>query len=190
MNKEVKNDEDLLSEVKQLLRKSYEKILIAYKYLSSQLGSSIPQIGENTLIDFFNNCHELFNTKFVTNDILIQATTVKGFDIEERKRKNSNIPNNIVRHQFLYLLVKIATSNYILTNNLKPKNNAEIIVESLSIAFTKFYPSVLTKYTNPNDWRIERYYNEYVDNFLKTFIPVLDAVFKSSATRKDPSRRE
>jgi len=116
--REVRNDEDTLLTVKSILRKKFDKILIAYKYMASQLGTSVPQIGENTLLEFVNNCPNILNSKYVSNDILIQATTIKGYDISERnKGKNINVPNNIIRHQFLYLLVKISTSNYVLMNN-------------------------------------------------------------------------
>ncbi len=41
-----------------------------------------------------------------------------------------------------------------------------------------------------HEWRKERYYNEYVDNVLKAWLPILDAIYKSWAPRKDPGRRE
>jgi len=203
MNKEVKNDNELLKHLRDILRKNYEKILIAYKYLASQLGTSIPQIGESSLLDFINNCPNLLNSKFLINDVLIQASTVKGAEIDERvKMKNKNFPNNIIRHQFLLLLVKISTSQNVITNNcnkifniqyntlVKLQNTSSIVIESVKNAFSNYYPAALNKYPNPHDWRIERYYNEYVDNFLKAFIPILEAVFRSYATKKDPSKRE
>jgi hypothetical protein len=39
-------------------------------------------------------------------------------------------------------------------------------------------------------WRKERYYNEQVDNFLKTFLPILDAVFLSWAKQKGPTKKD
>lgn len=39
-------------------------------------------------------------------------------------------------------------------------------------------------------WRINRYYNEKVDNFLKAHLPILDALYKTWAPRKDPGRKE
>ena len=39
-------------------------------------------------------------------------------------------------------------------------------------------------------WRKERYYFETVDNFFKAHLPIIDALYKSWAPRKDPGRRE
>ena len=40
-----------------------------------------------------------------------------------------------------------------------------------------------------HQWRVDRYYNENVDNFLKAFLPLLDAIFKSWAPLKDPRKK-
>jgi len=42
------------------------------------------------------------------------------------------------------------------------------------------------KLYDSNAFRIERYYNEYVDSFYKAHIPILDAVYKTFAVNKDP----
>ncbi len=39
-------------------------------------------------------------------------------------------------------------------------------------------------------WRKDRYYNELVDNILKAYYPLFDAVYKCWAPRKDPGRKE
>jgi hypothetical protein len=39
-------------------------------------------------------------------------------------------------------------------------------------------------------WRNERYFKEFVDNYLKAHFPFLDALYKSWAPRKDPGKRE
>lgn len=41
-----------------------------------------------------------------------------------------------------------------------------------------------------HSWRTNRYYNEAVDNYLKSHLPYLDALYKSWAPRKDPGKRE
>jgi hypothetical protein len=43
---------------------------------------------------------------------------------------------------------------------------------------------------DPHTWRINRYYNEFVDNYIKAHLPYLDALYKSWAPRKDPGKRE
>ncbi len=39
-------------------------------------------------------------------------------------------------------------------------------------------------------WRIEKYYNEYVDNVIKAYLPILDALYKSYSSMKVPGRKE
>ena len=88
-----------------------------YKTLSALLGSSIWQISENILKDFCDNCNGLIDIKqYNINGILLQARAVKAnpIDMTERvKNKNKNIPDNIIRHQFLSLLVRIAKDKYV-----------------------------------------------------------------------------
>lgn len=46
------------------------------------------------------------------------------------------------------------------------------------------------KKIDTHQWRISRYYNEFVDNYIKSHLPYLDALYKSWAPRKDPGKRE
>jgi hypothetical protein len=62
------------------------------------------------------------------------------------------------------------------------------MVEAVKHAFENNYMPVMKSYDIHN-WRIERYYNEYVDNIIKAYLPVFDAVYKSWTPIKD-GRRE
>ena len=62
-------------------------------------------------------------------------------------------------------------------------------MEAIEMGFEKHFDFTLVDY-DINSWRKERYYNEYCDNVLKAWLPVLDAVYKSWSPRKDPSRKE
>ena len=81
------------------------------------MGSSIWQIQETTLKDFFSSCQNLVDLKIYNiNGVLLQARGVKAsqVDMQERvKNKNKNIPDNIIRHQFMSLLVRVAKDKYI-----------------------------------------------------------------------------
>ena len=80
------------------------------------LGSAIWQIGQNTLVEFANSCPGLLDKNYDINGVLLQEKGVKAnlLDKEERtKNKNKNVPDNIIRHQFLNLLVKVAKDKYI-----------------------------------------------------------------------------
>ncbi len=90
-----------------------------YRHYSAISGSSIWNIQENTLKEFFSSCNGLIDTKIYNiNSVFLQARSIKAnpLDMTERvKNKNKNIPDNIIRHQFMNLLVKVAKDKYLTT---------------------------------------------------------------------------
>jgi hypothetical protein len=52
--------------------------------------------------------------------------------------------------------------------------------------FNNHYSTVISGYDS-HKWRIDRYYYEYVDNFLKAYMPVMDAIYKSNGV-KEPGK--
>ncbi len=62
-------------------------------------------------------------------------------------------------------------------------------VDAVDYSFENHYLNEMKDVRNQS-WRHERYYKEYVDNFLKAHLPFLDALYKSWAPRKDPGKRE
>ena len=179
-------EESVLFELKKMLRKNYRKILDTYKFLSSYSGSPIWQITQNTLTEFANACPGLFvKNVYGIDDLMIQERAIKAniLDKEERvKKKNKNIPDNIIRHQFMKLLVKVADDKYVRTKTMNS------LTEAVSYCLENHFLPNMREFES-HKWRIERYYNEYVDNFLKAHLPILDAVYKSWAPRKDPGRK-
>lgn len=80
------------------------------------MGSAIWQINQNALTDFANACPGLLDKSYNINDVYLQEKGLKNslIDKEERtKNKNKNIPDNLIRHQFMGLLVKITKDKYI-----------------------------------------------------------------------------
>lgn len=72
------------------------------------------------LTEFSNGCPGLLDKSYDINGVYLQERTVKAnpLDKDERtKNKNKNIPDNIIRHQFLSLLVKVAKDKYIVRCN-------------------------------------------------------------------------
>ena len=88
-----------------------------YKTFSAICGTVVWQIQENTIKDFFSSCNGLVDIKLYNiNGILLQARAIRAnpLDMTERvKNKNKNIPDNIIRHQFLSLLVRVAKDKYV-----------------------------------------------------------------------------
>ena len=175
-------DKDLTDEqeveLKKILRSHWKKILDTYKNLSAYLGWKVWQIGQNQITEFASNCPNLLDSKYLINDVLVKVTEVKSnlLDKEERKR-NPNVPDNIIRHQFMMLLVKVAKDKYFRTKQMSS------ITEALEYSFKNHYDSYLNQFDN-HKWRMERYYNEFTDNVLKAYIPIFDAVFYSNAPIK------
>jgi hypothetical protein len=64
-------------------------------------------------------CNGLVDTKIYNiNSVFLQARAIKAnpLDMTERvKNKNKNIPDNIIRHQFMSLLVRVAKDKYVTT---------------------------------------------------------------------------
>ena len=79
------------------------------------MNTSIFQIGQNSLTEFSNTCPGLLDSKYNINDVFLQEKGIKNnpLDKDERtKNKNKNLPDNIVRHQWMGLLVRIAKDKY------------------------------------------------------------------------------
>ena len=77
----------------------------------------------------------------------------------------------------MMLLVKIAKDKYFRTKQIAS------IPESVKVSFDTHYNSYINQFNN-HKWRIDRYYNEFVDNVIKAYIPIFDAVFRSWAPQK------
>lgn len=159
------------------------------------MGSSIWQIGQNTLVEFSNSCPGLLDKTYDINGVLLQdeATRAQLFDKEERtKNKNKQVPDNLIRHQLMGLLVRVAKDKYLVRSIIyfiildKSFTN---LVEAIKYSFENHFYPVIKDFDN-HKWRLQRYYNEEVDNVIKAYLPIFDGVYKSWAPRKDPRRRE
>ena len=103
---------------------------------------------------------------------------------EKINNKNKNLSDNIVRHQFMNLLVKAAKDKYV--TSLKTTTD---VLEAVKMTFEKHYEPAIKGFEY-HTWRKERYYNEQVDNFLKAYLPILDALYKSWAKQKGPRKKD
>ena len=181
-DKDLSEDDEY--DLKNILRERYKKLVETYKNLSAYLGWKIWQIGQNQITEFAQSCKDLLDSKYLINDVLVKVTEVKSNMIDKQERKkNINIPDNIIRHQFMMLLVKIAKDKYFRTKQIPS------IPESVQYAFDHNYNSYINTFDN-HKWRKERYYNEEVDNILKAHIPIFDALFYSYSPQKIMGRKD
>ena len=181
-DKDLSEDEEF--ELKNILRERYQKLVETYKNLSAYLGWKIWQIGQNQITEFAQSCNDLLDSKYLINDVLVKVTEVKSNMIDKQERKkNINIPDNIIRHQFMMLLVKIAKDKYFRTKQIPS------IPESVQYAFEHNYNSYINTFDN-HKWRKERYYNEEVDNIIQAHIPIFDALFYSYSPQQIMGRKD
>ena len=183
--KDFKTEEALLS-LKYFLKERYRDIIDCYKYYSSLGGMSVWQITQNNLTEFISKCNDFCNKQYDINNVYLTQKTVCGslIDKEDRKKKNKNLSDNIVRHQFMNLLVKVSKDKYITI--LKTLSDP---FEAVQTAFENHFDNAIKGF-NYHKWRQERYYNEKVDNFLKTYLPIFDALYLSWAKQKGPTKRD
>ena len=82
------------------------------------------------------------------------------------------------------LLVKAAKDKYVTC--LKTTTD---VLEATKMAFEQHYDPAIKGFEY-NKWRMERYYNEPVDYFLKAYLPILDALYMSWAKQKGPRKKD
>ena len=179
-------DEEQLSELKRFLRERYRDIIDCYKYYASLSGFQIWQITQNNLTEFISKCPGMCDIKYDINNVYLTQKTVCGnlLDKEDRKKNNKNLSDNIVRHQFMSLLVRAAKDKYVTV--LKVTKD---VLEATKMAFEKHFDPAIKGFEY-HKWCMERYYNEQVDNFLKAFLPILDGVYLSVAKQKGPRKKD
>ena len=61
--------------------------------------------------------------------------------------------------------------------------------EAFEYTFNNHFVHAIKGY-DTHQWRVERYYNEQVDNFIKAHLPLLDGIYRSFASQKGPSKKE
>ena len=179
-------DEASYLELKEFLRERYRDIIDCYKYYSSYSGCQVWQITQNSLTEFINKCPGMCDKIYDINNVYLQQKVVCGnlLDKEDKKKKNKNLCDNVVRHQFMNLLVKSAKDKYITI--LKVTKDP---LEAVKMAFEKHFDEAIKGFEY-HKWLKERYYNEQVDNFLKTFLPLLDGLYLSWAKQKGPTKKD
>ena len=80
------------------------------------MGSNIWQINKNLMFEFANSMPGLITDAYNLNIMFLKQTEAINnlLDKQERqKNRNKNVPDNIIRHQFLTLLTKVAIDKYI-----------------------------------------------------------------------------
>ena len=139
-----------------------------YKYMSS--------IGSNgSVFSILLNCYTDFVKQVcILDGKIINATTS---DTEFRSINKRSKPTNLnpgvalVRFQLMEILMRLAFKKYDETKEAPSKADAIKMLYEKNLV--PFYGHL-----NPQKWRDERYWNEEVDNVLKSHFPIFDKVYK------------
>jgi hypothetical protein len=84
-------------------------------------GSNAWQINQTNEQDLFYRFPGLVDNKvYNINDVFLQDISVKStkIDLEAKKEDKRNIPDGIIRHQFMNLLVKVVKDRYVSRSKL------------------------------------------------------------------------
>ena len=91
------------------------------------------QITQNNLTEFISRCPGMCDKTYDINNIYLTQKVVCGnlLDRDEKiNNKNKNLSDNIVRHQFMNLLVKAAKDKYV--TSLKTTTD---VLEAVKMSF-------------------------------------------------------
>ena len=80
------------------------------------MGSPLWQINQSTILEFANKCPNLIDANYDKNGFLLQDKAVKSTLVDSDDKvnnKNKNITDNLIRHQFLGLLIRVAKDKYV-----------------------------------------------------------------------------
>jgi hypothetical protein len=151
--------------------------LDAYKNLSALGGSNTWQINQTNEQDlvFYRFPGLVDNKVYNINDVFLQDILVKStiIDLESKKEDKRNLPDGIIRHQFMNLLVKVTKDRYLTRSKILAFNTLDKqfpnIIEALAFSLDNHYMPIQREYEVHN-WRTQRYYNEYTDNILKAYL--------------------
>lgn len=181
------NTDEKFNELRSFLRSKYRDIIDCYKYYSSFCGFTVWQITQNTLTEFISKCPNMCDKQYDINNIFLTVKVVCGnlLDRDEKiNNKNKNLSDNVVRHQFMNLLVKASKDKYVMQLQTIKDH-----LEACKYAFENHYDAAIKGFEY-HQWRKERYYNEAVDNFLQAHLPLLDGLYRSWAKQKGPRKKD
>ena len=175
-----------IEKVKNLLQSSYKNLKMAYKYLSSVgVSGEVWSIGSNVLTEFLSKCKILDdNMRLKDADLKFIATIT-----DPTQSKNLRNPEkSLVRYQFLEVWVRMAEQKYITSGNIT--SYAEAVEKILEEHLLPFITSNDTLY-NAQKWREDRYWNEECDTVLKSYLPILQGLYKRySGLKSKPGQKK
>jgi hypothetical protein len=164
-------NEEEIEGIKSELGKGYKIFKSAYKYLSgvgTGSGGGVFSIPLNCFTDFVKQI-DLVNGK----DIRFAESDTQFLTLNKRsKPSNLNPGVALIRFQFLEIIVRLALKRYEDTKIASSKSEAIKMVYERNL-----YPSFGKD--DSQKFRDERYWNEEVDNLLKSHVQLFEYLYKN-----------
>lgn len=170
-----------LEKVKQSLWNAYKKLKGAYRYLSSiSAAGDIWAIGQNVFTDFLTKCNMIDDSfRLKDADLKFIATYTKT---DPAMMKNPRNPDRmLVRYQFLEVWVRLADQKFISTGTV---NTFPEAVDKLLNDHVLPYINANTSIFLSQKWREERYWNEQVDTVYKSYLPIMQGLYRKYSGMK------
>lgn len=169
-----------------MLRSSYKLLRGAYKYLSSiGITGEIWSIGSNVFTDF------LMKSKIIDDVLRLKDADLKFIATltDPSMGKNHRNPEkSLIRYQFLEIWVRLAEQKYITSGTITSYAEA---VEKILNDHVLPYIHLNDPHYNAQKWRETRYWNEGCDTVYKSYLPVVQALYrKYSGMKTKPGQRK
>lgn len=159
--------------MKEILRSNYKSLKAVYKYLAAVgVTGDVWSIGSNAFTDFLVKCKIIDDNLRLKDADLKFIATITDPSLAKNPR---NPEKSIVRYQFLELWVRLAEQKYITagTTTSYPEALKRILNEHVLP-----YINQNEALFNAHKWRVERYWNEQCDTVYKSYLPIVQALFR------------
>ncbi|CAD8148196.1 unnamed protein product [Paramecium pentaurelia] len=173
----IVTNEDEFNEVKNIIWNDYKIIKETHKQFSLQHPSGNVWSMPFSMISAFASKTRLVGNKTYKIENLkrqFKATCIASIETQ-KKYRNPKIA--LCRYQFMEFLVRVSIDKYL---EQKQTNN---IVESVQMLLDQCLP-IMQKF-NTQEWREMRYFNEYCDDCLKYYKPLLNNLYNKYCIKSE-----
>jgi hypothetical protein len=161
--------------IKMFLRSNYHYVRECYKHLSSvSPNGNVPSIGMNMISELMLKARDFVDyssIKLSDVDLAFISTNAATARVYQFRAEECNNPERqLIRFQFLEILVRLAIERYA----KKPPNMK--YSEAVKTFFNYHMQPLFEKYSS-HPWRVENYWNGECDTVIKDNLPNLEDIY-------------
>ncbi|KAL4496017.1 hypothetical protein ABPG72_015439 [Tetrahymena utriculariae] len=170
---------------KQFMKKNYRMIKNCYKFFSSvSMVGDVPGIAQNQFSNLLIKCKVADGKLLKISDGDICFITTNASLEKNADHLYRNPDKQIVRHQFLEAIARLALDKYF-KNNIASTSQDSVKLFLEDPALTEKFLEV----GDPQEWRDTRYWNEQCDNVLKQYLGFIKILWENIADSKKVEKR-